>query len=179
MLKKLNITTATLQVLKLLASDPFNAYHTRDLSKAAKVSLGTASNALRSLHSAQLLNLEQKGKMKFYRISLTNPIARHFKILFTLMALDELVNQLKDHSERVILYGSCAEGTDAKESDIDLFILTQDRTRAKEIVWAAWKKMERKLSPIIVDGQGLAKIRTEDKPLHESINRGIVLWQRE
>ncbi len=74
---------------------------------------------------------------------------------------------------------SCAEGTDGKDSDVDLFILTRDPRPAKEVLKTFQKRLHRHLSPIIVSAEGLARIRRRDSPLFNSIVRGKVLWPKE
>ena len=123
--------------------------------------------------------MEKKGKMKFYRVDLSNPVSRQFKVLFNLLGLERVLDALRGSSDRVVLFGSSAEGTDAKDSDIDLFILTQDTARVKDILSLFQNKLDRNLSPIIADSQNLARLRRGDRSLYESISRGIVLWQRE
>lgn len=179
MLKKVTFTPVTIQILEFLAQDPNSSFHSRDVARSARVSSGAASLTLRKLQRAQLLSMEKKGKMKFYRVDLSNPVSRQFKVLFNLQALGGLLEALKEDTDRAILFGSCAEGTDAKDSDMDLFILTQDDARVKDILRMFRNKLHRNLSPIIVDGESLTRLRKEDKALHESISRGIILWQRE
>jgi len=114
-----------------------------------------------------------------YRANLRNPVARQFKVLFNVLALNDLVDKVKQISDRIVLFGSCAEGTDVKDSDIDLFILTSDTETVNHEVRLCEEKIERRLSPIIVDSNELAKMKTKDKPLYERILRGITLWERE
>ena len=63
------------------------------------------------------------------------------------------------------------------ESDIDVLILTDDKTAAKEHVSAFNGKAGRQVTPIVVDKTEFAALRKEDKPLFERIDRGIVLWE--
>jgi len=179
MFKKLIFTSVTIRVLRFLSEDPASSFHSRQVAKRARVSSGAASLTLRSLHRSKLLELDRKGGMKFYRVDLSNPVARQFKVLFNLLFLEELVLALKEHTERVTLFGSSGEGTDGKHSDMDLFVLTTDAARAKGVLRMFQKRLNRKLSPIIVDAGGLARLRRDDPTLYENISRGILLWQRE
>jgi hypothetical protein len=38
---------------------------------------------------------------------------------------------------------------------------------------------DRKVALILVDTSEFTKLRREDKPLYENVQRGIVLWERE
>ncbi len=175
----MNYTAVTLKVLEYLACDPAGAHHVREVAEEAGVSVGAASITLRALQGQRLAKADERGGSKFYSIDLSNPAAREFKILFNILGLRNLVDALKGYAERVVLFGSSAEGTDEKDSDIDLYILAQDRPAVKEVLRRFQKKLARNLSPIIVDAEGQMRLRRGDRPLFEEISRGKILWQRE
>jgi len=177
--RKMNYTTVTLKVLEYLARDPADAHHVREVAEEAGVSVGAASITLRALRGQRLAKADEKGGSKFYSIDLSNPAAREFKILFNILGLRNLVDALKEYAERVVLFGSSAEGTDEKDSDIDLYVLAQNQAATKEVMRRFQKKFVRTLSPIIVDALGNMRLRKGDRPLFEEISRGKVLWERE
>jgi DNA-binding transcriptional ArsR family regulator len=181
MLRKMsvNLTAVTMTILRFLAEDPDNSFHGREIAERAGVSSGAASITLRVLEGSGLLEMEEKGRMKFYRLNLSNPVSREFKVLFNIMDLRKLVEDLKADAERMILFGSGAEGKDAKDSDLDLYILTRDPSKAKDAVRRAEKKLVRHLSTIIVDAQGEIRLRRDERPLYDNISRGRVLWEKE
>ncbi len=175
----INLTAVTLTILRFLAEDPDNSFHGREIAESAGVSSGAASMTLRALQDSGLLGMEEKGRMKFYKLDLSNPVSREFKVLFNIMDLRKLVEDLKGDTERIILFGSSAEGKDAKDSDLDLFILARDPSRAKDAVRRAGKKLVRHLSTIIVDAQGEIRLRRDERPLYDNISRGRILWEKE
>jgi predicted nucleotidyltransferase len=174
----INYTVATWSIIDTLGKDPDGSFHTRKVAEEAGVSVGTASMILRTLESSHLVEVEEKGNMKFYRINLMNPVAREFKILYNVRKLYPFVEELKEHAERIVLFGSCAEGIDGWDSDVDLFILTQNPRTVKEVLSTFQKRLHRHLSPIIVNAEGLARLRRHDSPLFSSIIRGKVLWPK-
>jgi predicted nucleotidyltransferase len=107
-----------------------------------------------------------------------NAVARQFKVLFNVYSLNELVEEIKQDCKRIILFGSCSEGTDVKESDVDLFILTNEKNRVKSIV-NTYQKAGKRIAPIIVNSNEFIKLRREDKPLYDRILKGILLWESE
>jgi predicted nucleotidyltransferase len=141
--------------------------------------MGAANQILRKLHEADLVEKDRRGRTNFYRANLKSPIARQFKVLFNVWALNDLVDQIKHTSQRVVLFGSCAEGTDVEESDIDLFVLSSDVEGVKNKISEYERTFDRRISPIVVDSKGLAEIKSKDKSLYERISRGIRLWERE
>lgn len=180
MFKKMKYLTPTaLKVLHFLLSNPLRQFHERDIVRRTGVSMGAANQILRKLHEADLVEKDRRGRTNFYRANLKSPIARQFKVLFNVWALNDLVDQIKHTSQRVVLFGSCAEGTDVEESDIDLFVLSSDVEGVKNKISEYERTFDRRISPIVVDSKGLAEIKSKDKSLYERISRGIRLWERE
>jgi predicted nucleotidyltransferase len=175
----MNYSAVTLKVLKYIGRDPAGSHHVREVAKEAGVSVGAASITLRALHEQRLVKAEERGGSKFYSIDLSNAAAREFKILFNVLGLDDMTEALKEYADRVVLFGSSAEGMDEKDSDIDLYILAQNAAAVKEVLRRFQKKLVRNLSPIIVDAQGQVRLRRGDRPLFEEISRGKILWQRD
>ena len=178
MFKKLKfITRSALKILYALASDPMRAFYQREVAKEAEVSVGSANRTLKVLAEKELVTKEKRGKIFLYKFNTESTVARQIKILFNVNELDELVRTLKKYSTRIILFGSCAEGNDVKDSDIDLFVLTSEKGTVKKII-NSYETL-RKIAPIIVDANDFVKMRNEDKPLYDSILRGIRLWETE
>jgi len=171
------LTPTTLKVLEFFFSNSMKEFHERDIVRKARISKGSANKILRHLADSALLQREKKGRMVFYRLNTGNPVVRHLKILNNLWTLRKFVEETKERAKRVILFGSCAEGTDVMESDIDIFILTKEKKAVKESVSRFNQKSERKISPIILDVDEFMKMKREDRPLYERIDRGVVLWE--
>ncbi len=87
--------------------------------------------------------------------------------------------QNKTKCKKIVLFGSVAEGTDVKESDIDMLIIAEEKSAAKDRISEFNRKNERKISPIILDFNELLKLKKEDVPLYERIEKGIILWESE
>ena len=117
--------------------------------------------------------------MVFYRLNVKEPTVRQFKAFVNVYTLKHLVDMLKQHSRRIILFGSCSQGTDVKGSDLDLFVLTSEKAYARGKISEFNRKSERKIAPIVVDANEFASLRREDKPLYENVQRGITLWETE
>lgn len=173
------ITPTSLRLLQLLFRDPMGRYHGREVVRRTGVSVGGANQMLRSFANLGLLLREKQGRMLFYRANMDNPLVRQLKILFTLLQLDDLMKQAKPSSHRIILFGSSAEGTDVKESDIDLLLLTNEKSQLTDVVHKFNAKSQRRIAPIILDPQGFSKLRREDTALFDRISRGMILWQKD
>jgi len=176
--KKLDFITPTLmKVLQIFTEDPLNERHEREVVREAKVSKGSANNILRRLTAHGFLTRQRKGRMVFYKLNTSEPTVRQFKVLANVYALKELVNQLKQHTRKIVIFGSCAQGTDVNESDIDLLIISLNKEPAKRIISAYNQKNDKKVDAITLDINEYIQLKQEDKPLYENIERGIVLWE--
>ena len=178
MVKKLDfIKPATLRVLETLFEDPLEKLHEREVMRKSGVSKGSANRILRELAGLGLLVREEKGRMVFYQLSLREPFVRQLKVLYSVWELRDFVDRIKDASRKIVLFGSCAEGNDAKESDIDILIITKEKEVVRENVGSFNRKSQRRISPIIVDNAEFAAMRKRDEPLYERMEKGIVLWE--
>jgi len=119
--------------------------------------------------------------MYFYSFSKAIAMLRQFKILNTLVLLKPLIEELKNIAKKVILYGSCAEGTDTSESDIDLFIISEQKRKVLQIIrdYSLGKGFEGiKIQPVIQTPVELLKSEEEDKEFFSLVREGITLWER-
>ena len=178
--EKLDFITPTLMtVFELFLDDPMQEHHEREVIRETKVSKGSANAILRKLTYLGFLTRERKGRMVFYRLKTKDPVVRQFKVLANIYMLSDPLNQLRQNSRRIVLFGSSAQGIDVKGSDIDLFILSSEEGRVKKIVSEFNQKHERRISTIVVDANEFVRLKREDRPLYENIERGIVLWETE
>ena len=173
------ITSRSLEILYYLLCNPIEQFHGRELARQTSVSVGAVNQFLRKFYTIGLVEMTRRGKTNLYRANLKNPIARQFKVLFNVLTLNELIEKIKEDSDRAVLFGSCAEGTEVAESDIDLFVLTSNIETIQREVRLYERKIDRRIAPIIVNPNELAKMKNKDKPLYERVSKGITLWERE
>jgi predicted nucleotidyltransferase len=173
------ITPTVMKVFEFFLEDPTKEYHEREVIRKTGVSKGSAGKILKLLTILGFLNREEKGRMAIYKLNLKEPSVRQFKILLNTFGLKRLTESLKDHSRKIILFGSCSQGTDVKDSDIDLLIITTEKEKAKKMISKFNQKNERKVAPITVSMNEYVLMKQEDKPLYENVERGIILWEAE
>jgi predicted nucleotidyltransferase len=171
------LTPTTLRVLEHFFANPIKEFHEREVMRATGISKGSANRILRELADLSLLGRAERGRMVFYRLMADDPFVRQMKSAGNVWALRNFVEGLKCSSRKIMLFGSCAEGTDTAESDVDVLILTEDKSAARAAVSAFNRKTKRQIAPIILGTQEFAALGKEDVPLYERIDRGIVLWE--
>ena len=173
------ITPTFMTVLEFFMENPMQGFHEREVVRQTGVSKGSAGKILKLLTSLDFLGREEKGIMVIYRLNLKEPSVRQFKILVNTFELKSLVDELKGSSRKIVLFGSCSQGTDTKDSDIDLLVVSQEKSSVKKAISKFNQESARRVASIIVDANEYVLLRKEDKPLFENIQRGIVLWEAE
>jgi len=181
MFKNFVISTNHQKVLSFLAKFSDQEFYEREIARKIGISTGSTNKVLNDLFSNGLLKRRLEGKMYFYIIDETHPIFKYFKILNNILLLLPLVDKLKSLAKRIILYGSCADGKDTSTSDIDLFIVSEERKRILQIIgdYSLGKGFEDiRIQPIVQSSIELLRSEKDDKEFLSLIREGIVLWER-
>ncbi len=117
--------------------------HTRALAKKLNTNHMTISRKLKKLVKENILDTRTEGKNKIYYLKKSSE-ARNYTIMTELHKLTQTLErypELRNITQKVqrdkriklaILFGSYAKNTARKESDIDLFIETQEKEIKKE-----------------------------------------------
>ncbi|MCP2620377.1 nucleotidyltransferase domain-containing protein, partial [Candidatus Aminicenantes bacterium AC-334-K16] len=116
----------------------------------------------------------------FYSINKDTPLFRPFKILNNIIILNPLIEKLKKVTKKIILYGSCAQGDDTAESDVDLFIISDQKNKVLRIItqYSPGKGFESiRIQPIIQSPKEAMSHEKEEKEFYSLIREGIVLWE--
>jgi len=174
MFEKMNITPLGMNVLIFLARNPNKEFYVRELTKILNKSIGGVHKTLKSMTSRDLISERKSGKNIYYQINQRNPSIKNFKIFMTINELHTLINTLKDISEKIILFGSCATGEDTIDSDIDLLILTKEKESVQK--HTIKKIRDRDIKPVIVNTAEFMKLKEQDKGFYKEVNKGIILW---
>ena len=132
MYKKIRITENTLQVLSLFTNDFSREYYIREVEKLLKISPRTAQLILEDLEDKGIIESKTKGKIKTYRIKLSEFTKRYliFVEQYKAIAFLEKHLMIKEIVEKItptikgigIIFGSYVKEIEKKESDLDIFI---------------------------------------------------------
>ena len=146
------------------------------ISKQLGLSIGSVYSILKEFNDAGLVRGIRIGRATIYEPIISNPLLKQFRIFDNLLFLSNLATQLKCFSRKIILFGSCAQGDDSIESDIDLFLLVDEdlQPNVREII--SNYLSEREIKPVIVDSVELLEMQSNDRIFYEEIQKGIVLW---
>jgi len=176
-LEKIFFNTIGQRILRLMAKYPEKNFYESERAQSADISVGGANQTLRELVKANLVDKEIKGRMSFHRINLKNPLVRQLKIINNLVFIQPLVDRLKTSAFKITLFGSSATGDNLSDSDIDLFIISNN----PEIILQTTKKgsFKNRIQAIVKDPVEAEQMRKENPTLYEEIDRGIVIYEAE
>lgn len=138
MLEEYNITKTTLKILALYTNNYKKSLHLREISRETKADVKTTQLQLKKLEKINVLSSTIKGKNKEYVLNLNNVIAKYYLIMAEIFAsviylqknflikkvITEIENKIDDP---LVLFGSFVKGGHTKESDIDLFVISEKK----------------------------------------------------
>lgn len=165
-----------LKIISFISNQPGEVFSAHEISRVTKSSKGATNQILRLLLELDILSRERKGNLFLYRLNADSFVLRQFKIFENLLGLRGLVKEIQKYCYEIVLFGSCAEGSNAKESDIDLFIITEYKKEVRRIV-AKYKTVDVKYQAIIQDPLESVSSKKEDSVFHGQIKRGITIWK--
>ncbi len=178
--KNFIISTNHQKVLSLFTKFSDLEFYEREVSRKIGISAGSSNKVLNDLFSNGFLIRRREGKMYFYQIDNNHPEFKYFKILNNIDLLVSLVQKLKKITKRIILYGSCSNGSDTSKSDIDLFIISEKRREVLQIInsYSLRKPFENiKIQPVIQNSLDLLESKKSDKEFLSLVRQGIILWE--
>lgn len=142
MYKKINITENSLQILSLFTNEFNREYYIRETGKLLRISPRTAQLILESLENKGIIESKTKGKIKTYRLKVSEftkrclTLTEEYKTIAFLennLILKEVIEKITPNIKGIgIIFGSYAKGIEKKESDLDVFIAgTYDKEEIK------------------------------------------------
>ena len=170
-------STAAQKVWGFLCQNPQQAFFSAEVAHRILLSKGGVNQILRTMADQGLLQTEKKGRMIFYRVDPRSPLVKQFKVFRNVALAEELTKKVRPFCEKVILFGSCARGEDTPESDLDIFVVSRQKDKVREVV--APVKEKRKVQLIIKTPQEFIGLDKKEPVFYEEIQRGIVLWEKE
>jgi predicted nucleotidyltransferase len=164
-----------LQVLNYLTLHPDGAGFVSQIGRAIGMSKGEVSKAVKVLKHGGLVRAELSGRNMICSIDRRLPMVSRLRGTFNLLEIVPKVEALRQCADKVVLFGSCAEGTDTLNSDIDLLVITRDKVKANK---AAQKiKLSRPVQWVIKTPQEYVVLNSKEPVFAKELGRGIVLWE--
>lgn len=147
MLEEYNINQTTLKILGHYLDNYKKSLHIREISRETNVDVKATQLQLKKLEKINVLSSIIRGRNKDYYLNLNNVTTKYYLIIaevFTSIIylkknflikkiIGEIGNKIHDP---VILFGSFAKGSYTKESDIDMFVISDKKTETNSIIKA-------------------------------------------
>lgn len=176
------VKTTHQKVLSLFLAHPTCSFYGSEISQRAGISIGQMSKVLNDLFKAGLVTKERRGKTELYNIVAESPPLKTYKVLNTILSITSLVKDLKEFSKRVVLYGSCAKGTNIEESDLDLLVVSSKREKILDALsrhpsdnYYGFSEIR----PVIKKPSEWAVLEENDPVFFNEVQKGILLFERE
>ncbi|MEW6295382.1 MAG: nucleotidyltransferase domain-containing protein [Candidatus Diapherotrites archaeon] len=173
MFDKINGSTA--KVLNLFLDDPQREFYLREIARIAKISSSTSKRALDELKKTELIKEERKANLRIFSAEQESQTFKELKKIKNLewIKKKKLVENIVDESTiSVVLFGSFALGTNTKESDLDVLVITSKRkpVKIKELDGVEVQLIQKTLKEF-------RELEKKDNPFYtEIISTGIALY---
>ena len=174
-IKKLLYHDVPLKILSFVSVRHGALLSADEIRQSVKTSKGATNQTLRLLLDLDILSRQKKGNVFIYKLNTDNSLLKQFKIFENVMKLQDLIGKIRKYCNEIVLFGSCASGTNAEESDMDLFIRTEHKEEVMKILRR--EEADLKLKPVIHDSLEHAAFKNEDEVFYNQIMKGITLWK--
>jgi predicted nucleotidyltransferase len=163
------------KIIKLLADYPEREFYAQEIARIVKCSKASASGILKLLTKKKIAFRKVRGHMKFYQINQRSPRVKKLKIDWVLEKINSLLPKLEKFSKKIILFGSASRGEQTHDSDIDLFIISDD----KDNIRAALNKISRELrvKAIVKTAGEWSEMEIKEPEFYREIKSGITLYE--
>lgn len=176
------VKTSHQRVLAFFLAYPSSQFYGSEIADKTGISIGQISKVLGDLKKTGLVEMDRRGRTELYRIIFDNPALRAFKVLNTIISIEPLVERLKGMSKRVVLYGSCACGTNIEGSDLDLLVVSTKKDNIQEIIsgfpTVAYYGFS-EIRAVIKTPAEWATLEEKDPVYHNELLRGVALYEKE
>jgi predicted nucleotidyltransferase len=175
------IATVNQKVLAFLSKFSDKEFYERQVARRLDIAYGSANRALNDLYLTGAIRRRRDGKMYFYSIDNSSATLVEFKKLVNLALVEPLVEDLKTVASRIVLFGSCAQGADTSDSDLDLFVVSNEIEKATGMITSfsfprGFEDIH--IQPVIKSPAELLEAGESEQAFLEEVEQGIILWEK-
>ena len=153
-------------VIAAMFRDPTSWWYLSELASALETSPSSLQREIERLTSAAILEQRKDGRRTYYRANAAAAVFEELKGLVrkTMGISDELAAAFRPLERRIqlaMVYGSVASQTDRADSDVDLFVVSDDLSLEDiyRVITPVEKKLRRRISPTLYTRQELGQAR--------------------
>ena len=164
-----------LKILDYLTASSEGKGFISQIARDIGISKGEVSKAVKVLKEWGLVSSEQNGRNMVCFIDRRLPVFPRLRTAFNLFEIMPKVAALQKWADKIVLFGSCAQGMDTADSDIDLLVITRDKTKADKV--SRKIKLSRPVQWVIKTPQEYVILNSKEKVFAGEISKGIILWE--
>lgn len=168
-------STAGQKVIEFLLVNADKQYTEKEISDSIKVKRSSINLALHRLSEEGIITRKKIGRTSLYGADADNVIIKELKVLQNLLLIYPLIEELKLESQKIILFGSNAKGSNTAESDIDIFVQTNNIKKVREIVNSSLLKD--KIQLIVKTPEEMLIINNQKPLFFQEIEKGKLIWE--
>ena len=139
------------------------------------ISKGEVSKAVKVLKDCGLVSSEQSGRNMVCFVDRRLPTFARLRTVFNLLEIMPKIVILQKCADKIVLFGSCAQGTDTVDSDVDLLVITRDKVKAQKATQKV--KLSRPIQWVIKTPQEYVILNSKEKVFAQEVSQGITLWE--
>lgn len=164
--------------LEYFFEEPNKWFHVREMARLLKLNPTTVSKYLNRLCRDGTLIKKYERRHLLFKANTENHNYKDAKIYYNIKSirnsgLIEYLDQELHYPEAIVIFGSYAKGENDKNSDIDVFVISNIKKELKLEVFE--KKVKAKLQLFIKNKDEFSKLQKENKNLVNSMINGIVI----
>jgi len=160
------------RIFAAFAENPTKQFHVRELSRIINLAPTSINIHLKDLEKNNMIIKEKTGLYPSYKANFDDEDFRFYKRLHNLAQLKEsgLIEVLENTMSptAIVLFGSYMKGEDIETSDIDIFLIAEEKDMNLKIYE---KRLKRKIQLFSADN--IKKLPAE---LRNNIVNGVVLY---
>jgi predicted nucleotidyltransferase len=166
-----NIEWQILNYLTLAGQPVFVSRIARD----NKLGKSSVSRALKTLKNYSFIKITYQGNMTLCEVVKTASVVPHLRVTLNIIEIEPALASLKKCSDKIVLFGSCAQGVDTAESDIDLLVITRDKAKVAKVTNSI--KFSRPVQWVVKTPQEYVILNNKELVFAKELGRGLVLWE--
>ena len=166
------------KAFRFFSKHPLEEFNFNRLVKETGLSIMSTHDVARRMTKEGFLNIRRLGNLKLFSLNSDEPFVRQLRVLEAIAAVKSFVKRIKPLCSKIVLFGSCAVGVQTPDSDIDLFAISEEKSKLATIVEESTPiNMKRPINVIIENSASALNMRNGSKVLWENIQKGIVLYE--
>lgn len=175
-LKKLVFSTPLLRTLDFLLHQKDEVSDIEITKQILGVKRAAVHQALTRLSHMGIIDRIRRGRRCYNILHQSNPWFLPLKITSNLLEIQPLVEELKAHVTRLVLFGSRAQGTNDAGSDFDLFVIATDKPAIVRIIDNS--DLADRIQLIVKTEAEMLDLEESEPVFARQIRGGVVLWEK-